>query len=44
MCVAEFTNQVECSSNTVRRKTPQNTNGQPPIANNRKPDAVIGTQ
>src|ERR1700675_4044499 len=44
MCVAEFTSQVACRPTTVRKNTPHNRKGQPPIAKSAMPSTVSGTQ
>src|SRR5215468_5562475 len=44
MCVAEFTNQVECKPTTVRKKTHHNIHENPPVARSISPRLVVGTQ
>src|SRR5271166_145123 len=44
MCVPEFTNQVECSRNTVRRNIAQNKTFHPPSSSSSKPTTRIGNQ
>src|SRR5258705_4108522 len=43
-CVAEFTSQVECRPNVVRKKMPQRTYGMPPNASSATPTMMFETQ
>src|SRR5688572_7002460 len=43
-CVAEFTSQVECSPQVVRKKMPHSTYGMPPKARSTRPTMTLLVQ
>src|SRR5688500_17962961 len=44
LCVAEFTSQVQCRPNVVRKKMPHSTYGTPPKASSARPTMTLDVQ